>query len=365
MGSHVATIHLTHEQVLRDVKGASSCAGATRAALAERGRREPCRGHAVATSRAMAGLGGHVVATSRAMTGPGGARRWGATRRAGWPCRGRRELAAPGRRAGRPRRAAVQAGRAKPPRWLATPGRREPGRATSWDTPGRRADPRERPAGGRPRRGGHAASAPQRETRAREGEPRHAGRGATPARMARQAALAARRAEGGAAQGPGLGKKGGEAAMAASQGHTAAGAGATPSSVNTRRRGKQGRRERGRAHRGARTTGRAVPRGRDGSRAAAGAREKGRGVGRREREKGGGSCVRAHQTVAAAIKPPTRSCRLARRLMGGEGAPSWAAQGGSGVGRQGKGRGLDLFLFPFYIFIYFISLFLLFLFPLI
>jgi hypothetical protein len=94
-------------------KGASSCAGATRAALAERGRHEPCRGHAVATSR---------------------------------------------------------------------------------------ADLRERPAGGRPRRGGHAASAPQRETRAREGEPRHAGRGATVARMARQAALAARRGRAGRAR---------------------------------------------------------------------------------------------------------------------------------------------------------------------
>jgi hypothetical protein len=125
--------------------------------------------------------------------------------------------------------------------------------------------------------------------------------------------------------------------MAASRGHTAAGAGATPSSANTRRRGEQGRRERGRAHSGARTMGRAVPRGRDGSRADAGAREKGRGVGRREREKGGGGCVRAHQTVAAVVKPPARSCRLARRLMGRGGAElgrgprkgeaGWAARG--------------------------------------
>jgi hypothetical protein len=124
----------------------------------------------------------------------------------------------------------VQAGRAEPPRWLTVPSRRvgwphrattsragEPGRAAGWDTSGRHADPRERPAGSRPRRGGHATSAPQRKTRAREGEPRHAGRVATAARMARQAALAARRgragrarrAGGGAAQGRGLGKKGG------------------------------------------------------------------------------------------------------------------------------------------------------------
>jgi hypothetical protein len=41
-----------------------------------------------------------------------------------------------------------------------------------------------------------------------------------------------------------------------------------------------------------------------------------------------------------------------------------AAQGGSGVGRQGKGRGLGLFLFPFYLII-FCSVFLFFLFPLI
>jgi hypothetical protein len=32
-----------------------------------------------------------------------------------------------------------------------------------------------------------------------------------------------------------------------------------------------------------------------------------------------------------------------------------AAQGGSGVGRQGKGWGLGLFLFPFYLFIYLFS----------
>jgi hypothetical protein len=178
----------------------------------------------------------------------------------------------------------------------------------------------------------------------------------------------ARRAGGGAAQGPGLGKKGGEAAMAASQGHTAAGAGATPSSVNTRRRGEQGRRERGTAHRGARTTGRAVPRGRDGSRADAGAREKGRSVGRREREKGGGGCARAHQTVAAAVKPPARCCRLARRLMG-RGGPSWAAgrargkRGGPPGEREGAGPLFISFLF-IYLFI-FCSLFLLFLFPLI
>jgi hypothetical protein len=31
-----------------------------------------------------------------------------------------------------------------------------------------------------------------------------------------------------------------------------------------------------------------------------------------------------------------------------------AAQGGRGVGRQGKGRGLGLFLFHFYLFIYFL-----------
>jgi hypothetical protein len=88
-------------------KGASSCAGATRAALAERGRREPCRGRAVATSRAMAG--------------PGGARRWGAPRRAGRPCCGRRtglprRQATPSRRVGWPRRVAAQAGRVGPPR---------------------------------------------------------------------------------------------------------------------------------------------------------------------------------------------------------------------------------------------------------
>jgi hypothetical protein len=111
-------------------KGASSCAGATRAALAERGRREPCRGHAMATSRAMAG--------------PGGARRWGEQGGRAWARRG--------------------LGHAGPPRRSA----RAPCR-------------------------GQAASAPQRETRARKGEPRHAGRGATAARMARQAALAARR----------------------------------------------------------------------------------------------------------------------------------------------------------------------------
>jgi hypothetical protein len=52
-------------------------------------------GCAVAASRAMAGLGGRAVAASHAMAGPGGARRWGAPRRAGWPCRRRRELAAP------------------------------------------------------------------------------------------------------------------------------------------------------------------------------------------------------------------------------------------------------------------------------
>jgi hypothetical protein len=120
------------------------------------------------------------------------------SRRGHEPChgraRGREEVgrATPGGQAmlRAPHRAAAQAGHAEPPRWLAASGRRagrprraaasragEPGRAAGWDTPGRRADPRERPAGGRP-------WAPQRETRAREGEPRHAGRGATAARMA-------------------------------------------------------------------------------------------------------------------------------------------------------------------------------------
>jgi hypothetical protein len=209
----MATIHLTTNQSCATRKGASSCAGATRATLAERGRREPCRGRAVApgpsraprraarhrhgrtsrgrcaapgerdeawgtprpgqgrarqsggqseagpraetevegiarprkadapprgeggvartapwpqaalagaggravaASRAMAGLGGCAVAASHAMAGPGGARMWGVPRRAGWPCRGRRELvapttggrartgAAPARRRGRP-----------------------------------------------------------------------------------------------------------------------------------------------------------------------------------------------------------------------------------------------------------------------
>jgi hypothetical protein len=67
--------------------------------------------------------------------------------------------------------------------------------------------------------------------------------------------------------------------------------------------------------------------------------------------------------VAAAVKPLARSCRLARRLMGGRGrrVGPRAAQGESGVGRYGKGRGLGLFLFPFYLFIY---LFIYFLFPL-
>jgi hypothetical protein len=92
-------------------KGASSCVGATRAALAEQGRREPCRGRAVATSRAMAG--------------PGGARRWGEQGERAWARRG--------------------LGHAGPPRRSA----RAP--CAGSDTPGRRADPRERPAGGRPR----------------------------------------------------------------------------------------------------------------------------------------------------------------------------------------------------------------------
>jgi hypothetical protein len=116
-------------------KGASSCVGATRAVLAERGCREPCWGRAVATSRAMAGLGGRAVATSRAMDGPGARGGGRATPgvlamprapragRAGPPCR----QATSSHRAGRSRRAAALANRAEPPRWLAAPGHHEQG----------------------------------------------------------------------------------------------------------------------------------------------------------------------------------------------------------------------------------------------
>jgi hypothetical protein len=102
------------------------------------------------------------------------------------------------------------------------------------------------------------------------------------------------------------------------------------------RRAKQAastrRREEASSPRGQRRRGRAgtAPRGRDGSGAAAGVGEKGRGAGRRGREKGagdaglsgGGGCVRAHLALAAAVKPPARSCWLARRLR------CWARRAG-------------------------------------
>jgi hypothetical protein len=93
MGSRVATIHLTTNQSCTTRKGASSCAGAARATLAERGHRGPCRGCSWAsrghTDRAShegssATLCAREELVEEAAAGP---REGALGRHAGWPCR--------------------------------------------------------------------------------------------------------------------------------------------------------------------------------------------------------------------------------------------------------------------------------------
>jgi hypothetical protein len=88
-------------------KGASSCAGATRAALAERGRREACQGCATRTPRCAARRAG-LRATG--MDGQAGA---AAPRRVSEPGAGARRGRGEGARA----RAAAGAGRGRAPGW--------------------------------------------------------------------------------------------------------------------------------------------------------------------------------------------------------------------------------------------------------
>jgi hypothetical protein len=114
MGSHAATTTSPTNQSCATRNGASSCVGAARAALAARGRREPCRGRSW-TSRGHTGRAAHEgsSATLRTREEPTG-------EAAAGPCDG-----ALGRGASRPRWLAASHagcaphfGRAGPPRWL-------------------------------------------------------------------------------------------------------------------------------------------------------------------------------------------------------------------------------------------------------